>query len=250
MVKVPDLRRALKSVASGEILIPILQAALHDPTFERFDIRINGFEKRQPDGYFHPSSHATWNVRQLALYRLAPNLLENSVMPFTGTLSITQGHFWHAFIQHILRESGPLVKEEIPFTDEIYQRRGHMDGLLRLDKDQGLEIKTINSRRIREMINEEALKATKYHYWCQAQEYLDVFNLDAMRFLFITPDYPFPMKEFVVPANPEHQAERREIYAKAIEISDVGKLPISKFSVPCCGQPDSCPTVKGCNYGN
>lgn len=245
MVKVPELRRALRGVKGGEILIPTLQTALHDPSFGALDIHIGGFEKREPDGYFHPSTHSMWNVRQLALYRLAPHLMADNVMPFTGTLSITQGHFWHAFIQHVLTESGILLKDEIPFTDEIYKRRGHMDGLL---KDQGLEIKTMNSRSLPKMVSEEALRELKYQYWCQAQEYLDVFDLPSMRFLFITPDYPFPMKEFVVMANPEHQAARREIYAKAIEISDVGKLPISKFSVPCCNQPDTCATVKGCQY--
>jgi hypothetical protein len=247
VVKVPELRRALRGLASGEILIPALQTALHDPSFSALDIHIGGFQKREPDGYFHPSGHATWNVRQLALYRMAPHLLEQGVMPYTGTLSITQGHFWHAFIQHILKECGLLIKDEVGFTDEAFQRKGHMDGLL---KDEGLEIKTINSRRINSMVSEEALKQDKYQYWCQAQEYLDVFNLPQMRFLFITPDFPFPMKEFVVKANPEHQAARREIYAKAIEIADVGKLPISKFSVPCCGKPDQCPTVKGCHYGD
>lgn len=247
MVKIPDLRRAIRGATQGQILVPALQTALHDPSFQSFQIHIGGFEKREPDGYFHPSTHSTWNVRQLALYRMAPQLLEDSTMPYTGTLSITQGHFWHSFIQHILKEQGILLKDELPFRDETFQRKGHMDGLL---KDEGLEIKTINSRRIKEMTGAEALKELKFQYWCQAQEYMDVFKLPVMRFLFITPDFPFPMQEFVVEADPVHQAERREVYAKAIEVADNGTFPIPKGSVPCCGRPDICPTSRGCNFGD
>lgn len=246
MVKVPELRRALRGLKAGEILIPALQTTLHDPSYGDIDIHIPAFERREPDGYFHPSTHSSWNVRQLALYLMAPQLMANEPMPYTGTLAITQGHFWHAFIQQVLTEAGLLLGDEIAFTDEVFRRRGHMDGLL---EGEGLEIKSMNSRTITKMVDEDALRTLKFEYWCQAQEYLDVFNLPRMRFLFFTPDYPFPMKEFVVQANPEHQTARRATYAKAIEIAETGKLPLSKFSVPCCGRPDICATVKGCQYG-
>jgi hypothetical protein len=245
----PDLRRAVKGMANNEILIPAIQAALNSPTFKGFDIKVEEWTARPPDGYFHPSTQSTWNVRQLALYLMAPKLVVQERMQVTGVLAITQGHFWHMFLQHIARETGYLIDDEIGFTDEEYKRRGHMDGLLRIKGVyEGLEIKTINQFKINKIISEEALKELKYQYWCQAQEYLDVFELPRMRFLFISPSYPFPMKEFIVKADPVHQASRRKDYRDAISIYESGqKLPLP--SGGCCGQVDTCALKYACKFG-
>lgn len=220
-----------------------------DPTFTGFNIEIEPWTARPPDGYFHPSTQSMWNVRQLALYLLAPHLVQQERMEITSVLAITQGHFWHMFIQHILEIETPfLVKSEVGFTDEEHKRRGHMDGLLKIKgEEEGLEIKTINPYKIGKIVDEETLIEHKPQYWFQAQEYLDVFNLPRMRFLTIAPSYPFPMKEFTVKANPTHQARRREDYKQAMLIAENGALPLPKGG--CCNQVSSCQLKYACKFG-
>jgi hypothetical protein len=247
LVTNPDLRRAVKGLRNQEILVPILHTALNDPEFRSFTIGIDGWKKsnRKPDGYFHPSGQATWNVRQLALFLIAPHLIEQERMQLTSVFAITQGHFWHVFLQHVLKENGILVEDEIGFTDKVHRRRGHMDGLL--SNGEGLEIKTINSFKINKAISEQWLREEKYGYWCQAQEYMDVFKLEGMRFLFLSPSYPFPMKEFLVKADPVHQAQRRADYLQAIDLAATHQLPLHAGTV-CCGSPENCPVRLACQY--
>ncbi len=239
------VRRTLRGVENSEVLIPALLTSLNDPTFEGFEIEIEPWSPRPPDGYFHPSTQSTWTVRQLALYLMAPETVEQERMQLTGVFAITQGHFWHMFIQKILKDTGLLIKDEVGFTDEEHKRRGHMDGLLKINgQEEGLEIKTMNSFTIKKIENEKDLREKKFGYWCQAQEYLDVFNLPRMRFLIISPSYPFPMVEFTVEADPEHQQQRREIYKGAITIAKHGTLPLPEGG--CCMKPDTCAVRKAC----
>lgn len=244
---IPDLRRVLRGLAKDEVLVPALHSALNDPSFRGFTVEIEPWTDRPYDGYFHPSTQATWNVRQLALYLMAPQLLEKRGMELTGTLSITQGNFWHLFLQHVLKEIGLLIKDEVGFVDEEHKRRGHMDGLLKIGgEEQGLEIKTMNSYKLPKISTMEELRAEKPGYWAQAQEYLDVFGLERMRFLIISPNYPFPMKEFLVEADPVHQERRREIYKGAIQIAEAAELPLPPGG--CCNSPKTCPTRKACKF--
>jgi hypothetical protein len=236
----------LKGLAEKEVLIPILHTALNDPKFKGFDIHVDEWTPRPPDGYFHPSTQATWSARQMALYLKHPELFEQELMPLTGTLAITQGHFWHMFLQHILGEHGVMVEAEVGFTDEQHKRRGHMDGLLAVKGEpEGLEIKTMNSRTLTKMTGEDALKELKFGYWSQSQEYLDVFDLKRMRYLIICPDYPFPMKEFTVKADKLHQARRRKAYTDAI--AEAESQSETQTELACCGVPDRCPARYACD---
>lgn len=249
-IKNPDLRRALKGMMDDEVLIPILHATLNDPNFTGFQIDIEPWTDRPFDGYFHPSTQSTWNARQLALYLIGSRLFQGERMPLTGVFAITQGHFWHMFIQHVLGEQGVMVEAEIGFVDELHKRKGHMDGLLAIKGErEGLEIKSMNSRTIKKMVDEAALKELKFGYWSQAQEYLDVFDLPRMRFLFLCPDYPFIMKEFVVKADLVHQGRRRKIYRQAIEVAEEEDyLPMKSTQLNCCGAPASCPAKLACRF--
>lgn len=241
MVKNLSLKRVLKGIEEREVLIPKMHIALNNPNFKGFQIDIEPWESRPFDGYFHPSTQGTWNPRQLSLYLNRPDLFETELMELTSVFAITQGHFWHMFIQTVLEEDGILVDSEVAFVDEVYKRKGHMDGLLKIgDRFEGLEIKTMNQYTIKKVTSAETLKEFKYEYWAQAQEYLDVFDLPVMRFLIINPTYPFPMVEFTVPADNDHQEERQENYLKALN-EELGNLS-------CCGKPTSCPAQYACRF--
>lgn len=245
---IPDLRRAIRGLGQKEILIPALHTSLNDPSFKGFNVEIEPWSPRPPDGYFHPSTQSTWTVRQLALYLMAPEKVEEERMQLTSVFAITQGHFWHMFLQQVLTDTKLLIKDEVGFTDEEHKRRGHMDGLLKINgEEEGLEIKTMNSFTLPKIKTEADLRHLKFGYWSQAQEYLDVFSLPRMRFLIISPSYPFPMTEFVVEADSIHQERRRAIYKGAIQIAEAGTLPLPAGG--CCQHPDTCKVRSAC-YGN
>jgi hypothetical protein len=118
---------------------------------------------------------------------------------------------------------------------------------------------TINEFQINKVTSEEVLKEKKYQYWCQTQDYLDCMGWDAMRYFLMNPSYPFPMAEFVVPADKAYQAKRRGEYMRAIEMAQ--KYPsgdlladLQQVQVHACCAPGSkdaakCPTRLACPIG-
>lgn len=254
-----DLRRVMKGIGNEEVLIPFLYTKLNDPAFETFNVKIEGWTDRPPDGYFHPSVHSLWTARQLALYLMAPQSIEAERMLLTSTLAITQGNFWHMFLQHILHDNGegPLIQDEVGFVDETYRRKGHADGLLNIEGHKELlEIKTMNARTLGKINNEDDLKEFKLQYYAQTQDYLDVFGLETMRYLILNAEYPFLMKEFTVKANVKYQEKRRAIYKQAIDFAATHTYPLEleEKDIPACctarsTEAKNCPLRRACPIG-
>lgn len=256
----------MRSLASDQILIPTLHAALYNPDFKGFQVPVDPWEERAYDGKFHPSTHSTWTVRQLYVYLVAHQMLVPDPFELTGVLAVTAGSFWHRFIQQILLESAMVVRQrpdgepihpaEVVIDDPEHNRAGHADG--QLVNGEGLELKSINGHQVEKVISEAVLKEKKYPYYCQSQDYMDVLGLEAMRFLMLNPDYPFRMSEFVVRRNPYYQAQRRFEYKQAVELAtrypDVRELDNPLTEIPACCAPKSqqaktCPARNACPIG-
>jgi hypothetical protein len=236
------LNGVLTGTLAGQRLIPSAIVALNDPSFSGFSVEVEPFEARAYDGKFHPSSHATWTERQLYLYLTAPHLLAEERMPLTNVLAVTAGRFWHKFFQKLWLATGDLVADEVPLAEPDTNRVGHADGLL--PSGEGLEIKTINEYQIHKVTEEAELKDRKFDYWAQSQDYLSMAGWDAMRYFIMYPGYPFPMSEFVVRADREHQAARRDVYHRALELAarhpDAGFLEDrNQGEVTACCSPGS-----------
>lgn len=237
-----EFSTVLTSLAKDEVLIPALQTALFDPSFSGFDIHIRDWKSdvRYHDGRFHPSAHATWTLRQLYLYLVRPELLVEERMPLTGVLAVTQGKFWHEFVQRVLADQGSLKLAEVPIDDPATNIKGHADGYLA--SGEGFEFKTGHSRVVAKVNSEEDLKQFKYPYWCQAQDYLMVTGWPRMRFLFLSPEYPFPMSEFIVEPDIAHHVARRRIYTEAVRLAALyphPEIPVPEQGVPVCCAPRS-----------
>lgn len=264
-----EFKRVMRGLASNEILIPTIHAALYDPSFKGFNVQVETFSPRPYDGKFHPSTHSTWTVRQLYVYLVAHEWLETERMPLTGVFAVTQGKFWHDFLQNILLSAvllvkhrdfgGPINPAEVPIRDPEHNRFGHADGRL-VNRDEGLEIKTINGFQVEKVTSEDVLRQKKPGYWAQTQDYLDVLGLSAMRYLMLNPDYPFKMKEFVVSANKAYQARRRDEYQLAMllaqEYPDVRELENPNTPIPICDgcgikstMAKECPARRVCPIG-
>jgi hypothetical protein len=246
MSPTPAFRRFLKDVRDEKIITPVIAAMLSKPSFEGFMVPVEDWTPRPYDGWFHPSTHATWNVRQLTYYLTNGAELPEEKPDLMFVLSVTQGKFWHAFIQKLLLDNGVMVKDEVPLRDEEHHRRGHTDGLL--SNGQLFEFKTASERVIKKISSLEALKENKPSYYAQTQDYLDMAGAREMRYFVMTLSAPFPMAEYVVPADPRFQAAQRAKYLQALLHAEAGTLP-----EPCCAirSPESreCPVRSLCPYG-
>lgn len=246
MTATPAFSRMLRDVRQGKILVPYVTAALTSPDFEGFHLDVEGWVPRGYDGYFHPSTHATWTARQLSYYLTHPDDLIAETPTLLFVLSVTQGKFWHLFIQYLLLRGGLLVQDEVPIKDLDLNRKGHADGML--FNGEGFEFKTMTERLIKKVTNVEELKEHHFTYYAQTQDYLDVLGIPAMRYLIMSLSSPFFMQEFLVPADPEFQHAQREKYREALTLTEMGERPD-----PCCQprstQSKSCPVRFACPLG-
>lgn len=246
MSNTPEFRRFLRDVADEKIVTPVIAAMLSNPTFKGFEVPVEDWTPRPYDGWFHPSTHATWNVRQLTYYLTEGATVPEARPELLFVLSVTQGKFWHAFIQSLLLDNGLMVKDEVPLVDHEHHRRGHTDGLLR--NDELFEFKTASERVIKKLKSVEDLKEYKPAYYAQTQDYLDMAGADRMRYFVMSLAAPFPMVEFVVRADPAFQAAQRAKYLQALMHAEAGTLP-----EPCCAprsvESKACPVRLLCPYG-
>jgi hypothetical protein len=255
----PAFTRAVRDISEGKILIPVIKAALSDPDFKEFHVRAEGWHSRPYDGWFHPSTHATWNVRQLWLYLTKPELMQPERPSLLFVLSVTQGKFWHDFVQTILFDRGMLMprpkweqattitdKVEVPFRDRHHMRRGHADG--RISGDELFEFKTMNDRWITRVKTGEDVRIHHPGYYAQTQDYLDMGKSRRMRYLVMALASPFPMAEVVVEADVEFQAAQRAKYAEAIQhAADQTEPPFC--CTPKSKEAKACPVKDACPVG-
>lgn len=242
----PNFRRVLTDIHDKKILIPTIRAALADPDFAGFTLEIEPWLARAPDGWFHPSTHATWTARQLTYLLSHPEYFVEGTRDLLFVLAVTQGKFWHTFIQHVLLDHHVLVQDEVPLIDPEHNRRGHTDG--RLANGELFEFKTASDYVIKKLSTVEDLKEYRPEYWAQTQEYLDMAGVDTMRYLVMTLSSPFPMVEFIVPADHEFQAAQREKYKQVLVAYRSETVP-----QPCCAlksaQARACPARQICPVG-
>lgn len=251
--------RMIRDIGQDKILIPVIRAALSNPDFKGFKVPVEGWEAREYDGWFHPSTHSTWTARQLYYYLTAHQSFEREQVTPLFVLAVTQGKFWHEFIQRLLLDHGLLVpnpgttrrdsmlkRAEIRLTDEELRRRGHADG--RLSDDELFEFKTMSDYKIKKIKTWEDVRDLEPGYYAQTQDYLDMAGARRMRYLIMSLASPFPMEEIVVPADREFQSAQRRKYRLAVSAAPIGALP------PACCAPRSkeakvCPARFVCPVG-
>lgn len=259
-----NFQRTLAGLKKDQVIIPVIRAALSNPKFTGFSVPVRGWREgvRKFDGWFHPSTHASWTARQLTYYLLHGAEIPPEPPTLTYVAAVTQGSFWHNFNQRLLIQEGVLRRNpgttakddieaqcEIALVDDEHNRRGHADGRMATVDDELFEFKTMNDVKIKKFTDEIVLREENpYGYYSQAQDYLDIAGLPKMRYFIMSLASPFPMQEFVVHANPGFQRRQREKYLQAIESAQQGGLPDA-----CCGigsaMAKSCPVASFCPVG-
>jgi hypothetical protein len=204
------LKRILKDTKKGLVLKPVLHTYLYDAKFPDFSIHFkNHSMNRKPDGWFHPSTHPLWTERQLYHYLVHPGHVQEEVKDYMGTLAVTLGTAAHGFVQNCLgpKGSGVLVDSEVYVEDPEVGSRGSMDGLLNLPHREPdvFEYKTSNPMKLAKVEDHDldAYRTKWPEYYAQNQEYMRMSGWRNTIVLFMTMSYPFDMKEFIVPWDPE-----------------------------------------------
>jgi hypothetical protein len=256
-----NFHRALAGLRANQMVIPVLRAALSNPRFKGFDVRVRGWEPRPFDGWFHPSTHSNWTARQLTLYLRHGAVMELERPSLLFVAAVTQGSFWHNFNQRVLLQEGVLRRNpgttmkdsiekqcEIPLLDPEHNRRGHADGSMFADEDELFEFKTMTDRIIAQFTDENVLREKKPEYYSQTQDYLDISGKSKMRYFIMSLASPFPMQEFIVHADQDYQAAQRAKYREAIAAAQEDRLPEA-----CCAirsaKAKSCPLRDFCPIG-
>jgi hypothetical protein len=240
-------KRGIAELAKGHLLSPILRAELMKPSFRSFTVTVEGWKDRPYDGWFHPSTHADWPARKLALYLTKPELIVEEEPSFEKVWAVTQGHFFHSFAGQLFLRHGIIEKLEIYGEDPVHRRRGHMDG--RRNRRTGYELKSINQKYLLDKIQDaESLQRLKPGYYAQGQDYIDMHDLDEMLYLIIGVWYPYPMVEFVLPRDEVFIAAQRAKYIEAQEMAAAGLLPDS-CCLPQSTEARSCEMRRACPIG-
>lgn len=238
-----NFRRTLKAIDHGEVVAPIIRAALFDPDFKSFTVKVRGFEARPPDGWFHPSTHPLWSERRLYWYVVAPHHLALEPFDPHSVMAVTQGHFWHSFIEHVGKRAGLFqVSEpcscgcksavERAFRDEETGSRGHVDGLL---AEEIFEFKTMRPSKLSIFPSLGPLDMAAWYaehyptYYGQAQEYMRLSGYRAHRTLILSMDYPYEMREILLPFDHGFAYEVAEKYRRVRQAVADKVMPM-----PCC----------------
>lgn len=257
----PHFRRLADMSDQNLVLKPLVNAYLLQAKFpDRFDVTFHkAGVAREPDDWFHPSTHPLWTARQLYYYLTAPGNLEVEVLDYESRMAITMGTAVHGFIEMCIRDGGlmaPLVGiciaclrphgtkkgqcDEYGAADPVLGRRGHMDGVLVIDATGTfwtpgigvLEFKTTNPNAARGLQDNDidAFKKKWPEYYAQVQEYLDLTGYTQAIVLIAVIGYPWKLLEFQITYDPMFAAVIKAKYELVREHVKLGVPPDA-----CCG---------------
>lgn len=253
-----DFGGAMRDLASGQLVKPVLQSYLFDAKFPAFDLHFDKQEmERAPDNFFHPSTHPNLPERVLYEYLAHPDTFPVEKKQYMGTLSVTIGKVMHEFIQMCLTDAGIMPAEmqvcsmcppkanchEAGFLDADLGERGHVDGLLDLsqlgphvpaEKTHPIfEFKTSHDNFGKlssiEDLDLATFKKKWPDYYGQQQRYQKMSGLRMSVVLFMETMYPWTMREFHVPYDYEFNARIDAKYQRVRQAVADHQPPI------CCG---------------
>ena len=259
------LGELVKDRQKGLVVTPMLRTFLSNADFpDDFTIRFKkGDQRRDPDGWFWPSTHPTQTMRLLWLYLNEPESLPVEHREYMNTLALTMGTALHGFNEMVLEKMGLRPQElntcracppekgctEPGFVDEETGTRGHMDGNLDISslaplppgmpEIVGYEYKTASERVIKSLedLNVDLYRQKKPEYYGQNQEYMRISGLSMVIVVFQQLGWPWTFKEIHVPYD---EAFARTTRDKYLAVRAAKEMP------ECCGKR-SCALADFCS---
>lgn len=229
-----DFSEAMSDVKKGLLLKPLMQTYFNNGKFPKHTMKFENTHDlaHGPDGWFHPSTHPTWNEKQLYTYLVHPQMLRQERMDYVGYLNVTIGSAMHSFLQCCMGKMGLLPKDlqqcqsclparkckEPGYSSQELNERGHLDGILALPgRARGgdiFEFKTSGPKTKLSQLEDldlEGLKRVAPYYYHQQLAYQRLSGIHHSVMFVMTLGHPWPMKEFHIPFN---LADSNEIVAK------------------------------------
>lgn len=235
-----DFGDMIRQSRRGCVLKPLVLNFIETAT----ELEVPGLDKRDlgardPDGWFHPSTHPLWSERALYEYLAHPDRLVKRRFDYAAKMSVTAGSAMGVLFQSVLEKMGVLPRElqacascppaadcrEPSWVDEDAGSRGHGDGVLVLPGDGDrrlLELKStgdnswVSSKRLRALDDreDEAFAETWPEYWAQVQEYLRLSGLREAIVLLVVVGFPWDLREFHVTYDRRAAGETRDKYLR------------------------------------
>jgi hypothetical protein len=253
----PTFRR-VAAQSQKLVLIPLIENAVQQCAFpKQFTVTFEAYEaKREPDGWFHPSTHPTMDERKLYYYLARPEKWDEEEFDYGPRMSVLMGSAMHDIVQAVMTKMGLLVPpkgtcvccgkphgrgkgkcNEWGVRDDILGRRGHMDGLLDIpgwcEPGDGIfDLKTAAPMAIRgiESHDLDAFKAKWPKYYAQAQEYMALTGKLKAMILFLAMSDGWKMLEFEIPRDDLYIARMEAKYRAVRSYVDSGTPP----PIACC----------------
>lgn len=255
-----DFGHTLRDIEEGTLIKPLVRNYLYDAEFPEFDLHFAKKGRREPDGWFHPSTHPTMADRELWMYMSQPQQFPVERLDYMSTLNVTFGTVLHEFVEMCLRDMGfrpdtlnacttcpPGNRCTEPgAVDEDTRSRGHMDGILDLSamstptqalERPGLEFKSRSRGLTWGDLDLAAFRKQFPVYYAQVQEYMRISGLRAFVVLFIQWGTPWAMTEVHVPYDHAAATQVRDKYLRVLDAMG-GEVP-----PPCCQVSG----LKGCS---
>jgi hypothetical protein len=232
----PNFRRVVYTASQGTVLKPLLLAyLLAERLPDRHEVVFERTTHREPDGWFHPSTHPLWPERKLYWYLAEPKKMVPEPLGVQGMLSVTIGSAVHSLMETCLHDMGVMEGTEVSVVDEECGSRGHCDGIASLEipgfERVLYELKTSNNMTLGGFtdLDLDAYKEKWPYYYAQLQEYMRMLGLKMAVTLFIGLGYPWEVREFHVPYDESFALSIRAKYLRVRKMVAEGTLP-----PPCC----------------
>jgi hypothetical protein len=247
----PNFRKMANMATEGLIVKPLLHKYFYEAKFAKeWTVAFRQQDTfREPDGWFHPSSHPLLKPRQLWLYLNDPKAWAQTEFDYSIRMSILMGSALHDFVEMALEDIGLLMRpkgkcptchrrqpqecKEHGFADEATKTRGHLDGVIRWGEDHtsigGFEFKSANPFTLKGVQDNdvETFKKKWPYYYAQIQEYMRISGLRQFIVLFFGMGNPWEMTEFLIEYDVPFAFEVESRYRLALT------SPV--MPSPCCG---------------
>lgn len=208
-------------------------------------------------GWFSPSIHPTWPLRDLVKYCLDPTWVPEKTKVFApeSKISMINGTFFHVVLNTMFRDLGILVdppEKKCPLCsrprgykigedvcnehavfDRVLKRRGHIDDVLRLPRlgEIPIDVKTCAHHAIKHYVNHDPTPLIagstelRAKYYGQGQEYCALGGYERIMFFFVGLGYPWETREIIIERDQPYIDALQAKYARARELAARGEIP-------------------------
>lgn len=247
----PVFTTTAKYAASGCLVKPLFHQWIMEENSASFSLLVERPVRRDPDGWFHASSHPLMTDHELYLWMTGQ--LVPGPMSYVALMSVMFGSLAHAMVEAFLDWLGvavPLPDGDCPacgkprrplrarpsnkyctehgYADERTRSRCHLDSILDLQGGRrGFDLKTIRPMGLNKVpdMDLEYFMNTWPHYWAQMQECMRLSGLREYIVFFVTLGNPWETREYHLTFDPAFALETERKYLRVLSHLERG-VPI------------------------